>query len=324
MTTASQARTPLGVGRTVGVVGTGTIGEAWVALFLSKGFTVAAYDPAAGAAARLERGLARCWEPLRRLGAPDGPPMHRLTWSTSAGDVAAQAEFIQENGPEDVELKRSLFAEMDEAAQRSTILASSSSGLSPSQIQEMCGSQPERIIIGHPFHPAHLIPLVEVVGGQRTSIAVIEQAIEFYRSLGKRPIRVRAELPGHVANRLQAALWREAYSLVATGAATVTDIDTAITQGPGLRWAAVGPFAAQHLSGGAGGIAHTLKHLGPPMAEWWDNLGEPSLDPDLIGRVVEQTAEELGAVSITDLAAARDRLLLSLLRAKDEERSLAT
>jgi carnitine 3-dehydrogenase len=172
------------------------------------------------------------------------------------------------------------------------------------------------VLVGHPFNPPHLVPLVEVVGGRATADACVGRAVEFYRAVGKRPIRLRMELPGHVANRLQAALWREAYSLVERGAASVADIDAAIAHGPGLRWALLGPFVNQHLSGGEGGLRHVLEHLGPPMEAWWDDLGAPRLTPALVDGAVAGVDEELAGVDPGALARARDELLVELLSAK--------
>jgi carnitine 3-dehydrogenase len=172
------------------------------------------------------------------------------------------------------------------------------------------------VVLGHPFNPPHLIPLVEVVGGERTSAETIERTMAFYAAIGKRPIHVKREVRGHIANRLQAALWREAFHLVNEGVASVADIDTAIAHGPGLRWAVMGPFMNLHLSGGAGGIAHVLAHLGGPIEDWWKDLGAPSMTEELKEKVAEGVAEELGARRVADLEAARDILLLNLIRAK--------
>jgi 3-hydroxyacyl-CoA dehydrogenase len=196
------------------------------------------------------------------------------------------------------------------------VIASSSSGLLPSVIARGCPSHPERVVIGHPFNPPHLIPLVEVVPGEKTSEAAVEQAMAFYTSLGKRPIRLRQEVPGHIANRLQAALWQEAYSLVERGVATVADIDTAIANGPGLRWALLGPFVNKHLSGGPGGIAHDLEHLGPPTEAWWRDLGRVTHTPELVAKIVAGVAEELEGIDREELVARRDAVLTTLLAAK--------
>jgi 3-hydroxyacyl-CoA dehydrogenase len=247
-----------------------------------------------------------------------------MHWSDDVAGAVGDAVLVQESGPERADLKQALVAEIDVHAPARAVIASSSSGLRPTTIQATCTHHPERVLIGHPFHPAHLIPLVEVVGGEQTSEQAVADAMAFYESVGKRPVHVRQELDGHLVNRLQAALWREAYSLVARGAATVADVDAAITNGPGLRWAVVGPFAGQHLSGGAGGIAHNLEHLGPPMVAWWEDLGTPEWTPELTSRVTQQMHEEMGATTSDELSAARDRLVLGLISAKTHETGLTT
>ena len=186
----------------------------------------------------------------------------------------------------------------------------------PSTIARGCPAHPERVVIGHPFNPPHLIPLVEVVPGERTAAEVVDRAVAFYAAVGKRPIRLRQELPGHVANRLQAALWQEAYSLVERGVATVADIDTAIAHGPGLRWAVLGPFVNQHLSGGPGGLAHVLEHLGPPTQEWWRDLRPVTLSPELNATLVAGVDAELAGIDQATLVADRDAVLTQLLAAK--------
>jgi carnitine 3-dehydrogenase len=293
---------------TVAVVGTGVIGASWAALFLSHGLDVVATDPAPGAEERLRADVAATGLAARG----------RLTFVDDVADAVAGADFVQENGPERIEVKHDLFAAMDAAARPDVVLASSSSGLLPSAIAATCAAHPERVLVGHPFNPPHVLPLVEVVPGERTGEAAVEQAMDFYTSLGKKPIRLRHELPGHVANRLQAALWREAYSLVDRGVATVADIDTAIANGPGLRWALLGPFAVQHLSGGPGGIAHVLEHLGPPTEAWWRDMGDPSLTPDLVDKIVAGVDAELDGSDPAELVARRDAALRALLASKAE------
>lgn len=310
--------------RTVAVVGTGVIGAAWAALLLARGYAVQAHDPAPDARARLEEAVRTAWPSLSELGADPEPPLHRLTWCESVPDAVSDADFVQESGPERLDLKHALVAEIDAHAPADAVIASSSSGLRPSVIAEGAVRHPERVLVGHPFHPVHLVPLVEVVGGERTSDEAIAWAMEFYAEAGKRPVHVRQELDGHLVNRLQAALWREAYDLVARGAATVADVDAAITNGPGLRWALVGPFAGQHLSGGNGGIAHNLEHLGPPMVAWWDDLRTPAWTPELRATITEQMADEMGATTSAELSAARDRLLLALLAEKARTTGLTT
>jgi carnitine 3-dehydrogenase len=294
--------------RTVAVVSTGVIGASWAALFLANGFDVVATDPAPGAEDRLRADVAATGLDARG----------RLSFVDDVAEAVAGADFVQENGPERIEVKHDLFAAMDEAARPDVVLASSSSGLLPSAIATACTAHPERVLVGHPFNPPHLLPLVEVVPGERTGEEAVERAMAFYTGLGKKPIRLRHELPGHVANRLQAALWREAYSLVDRGVATVADIDTAIANGPGLRWALLGPFAVQHLSGGPGGIAHVLEHLGPPTEAWWRDMGDPSLTPELAAKIVAGVDAELDGTDQAELVARRDAALRALLASKAE------
>jgi len=297
----------------VAVVGTGVIGISWAAHFLARGLDVVATDPAPGAEERLRDGVATIWAGLEPVA---GASLERLAFTPDAGDAAARADFVQENGPEREDVKRALYRVLDEAARPDVVLASSSSGMLPTVIAQGCPVHPERVVIGHPFNPPHLIPLVEVVPGERTAEEVVERALAFYAAVGKKPIRLRQEVPGHIANRLQAALWQEAYSLVERGVATVADVDTAISHGPGLRWAVLGPFANQHLSGGPGGIAHILEHLGPPTEKWWRDLGQVTHTPELKAKIVAGVDEELAGVDPAELVARRDAVLNALLAAK--------
>jgi carnitine 3-dehydrogenase len=288
--------------RTVAVVGTGAIGASWARLVLGRGLDVVATDPAPGAEDRLLAAL----EPIGLTGS--------VRFLADTAEAVAGADLVLESGPERLELKRELFALLDAATAPDVLLASSSSGLPPSSFQGGC-RHPERVLVTHPFNPPHLVPLVEVVGGVDTSEEAVDSAMAVMRHLGKTPIRLRRELPGHVANRLQAALWREAYHLVGEGVVSVADLDLAISSGPGLRWALLGPFATQHLSGGPGGLAHVLEHLGPPMVEWWDDLGTPELTPELVATLVEGVRQELGGREQA-VAATRDQALRELLETK--------
>ena len=301
--------------RRVAVVGTGVIGASWTAYFLAQGLDVNATDPSPGAEERLRQAVAQHWPTLERFGLAAGASVDRLRFHDSLEDAVSVADFVQENGPERMDFKIELFRRMDAAAPPDAILASSSSGLAISGVQSGC-AHPQRVVLGHPFNPPHLIPLVEVIGGELTSADAIERTMAFYAAIGKRPIHVKREVKGHIANRLQAALWREAFHLVEQGVASVADIDTAIAHGPGLRWAVMGPFMNLHLSGGAGGIAHVLAHLGGPIEDWWKDLGAPSMTPALQAQVSEGVAQELGARRTAELEAARDTLLLNLIRAK--------
>jgi 3-hydroxyacyl-CoA dehydrogenase len=297
----------------IGVVGTGVIGASWAAHFLAHGHDVVATDPAPGAEERLHADVAAHWPVLQPV---EGASPERLTFTADPAAAVADADFVQENGPEREDIKHALYAVLDEAARPDVVLASSSSGMLPSVIARGCPRHPERVVIGHPFNPPHLIPLVEVVPGEKTSEATVERALAFYAAVGKKPIRLHQEVPGHVANRLQAALWQEAYSLVERGVATVADIDAAIANGPGLRWAVLGPFLNQHLSGGPGGIAHILEHLGPPTQEWWRDLGRVTLSPELNAKLVSGVDDELAGIDPAELVARRDAVLTTLLAAK--------
>ena len=301
----------------VAVVATGVIGASWAAYFLARGLEVDATDPSPGAEARLREAVAQHWPTMVRFGLADGASPERLRFHARLEDAVAQADFVQENGPERIDIKVDLFRRMDAAAPPATLLASSSSGLAISAVQAEC-RHPERVVLGHPFNPPHLIPLVEVVGGDQTSAEAIARAMAFYGAIGKRPIHVRREVKGHIANRLQAALWREAFHLVEQGVASVADIDTAIADGPGLRWSLLGPFATQHLSGGPGGLGHVLEHLGPPMVEWWDDLGHPELTAGLVEKLVDGVDEELDGTSAEDLVGRRDQALRRLLEIKTD------
>jgi carnitine 3-dehydrogenase len=300
----------------IAVVGTGLIGSSWAALFLARGHGVVATDPAPDAEAHLRDYVARAWPALTTLGLAPDASINRLRWAPNLAEALTDADWVQENGPEREEFKQQLFAEMDALAAPATILASSSSGLTMSAIQARC-RHPERCVIAHPFNPPHLIPLVEIVGGQATSPATIDQAMTFYRALGKHPIHLQREVPGHVANRLQAALWREAVHLVAEGVASVADVDEAVRQGPGLRWALMGPHLTLHLGGGRGGLTHFLDHLSGPFTRWWEDLGHPTLTPEVRAALIAGVEAEAAGRTIPELEHARDEQLLSLLTQRD-------
>jgi carnitine 3-dehydrogenase len=299
----------------VAVIGAGTIGASWAAYFLSRGLHVTASDPAPDAEDFARRYVAAAWPTLERLGgmAP-GARLDRMRFERDSGRAVADAQFIQENGPEREDVKIALFAELDAAAPPDAVIVSSSSGLLISRIQSRC-RHPERCVLGHPFNPPHLIPLVEVVGGEKTSADAVDKTLAFYRQIGKHPIHIRKEVAGHVANRLQAALWREAVHLVAAGVADVADVDAAITYGPGLRWPIFGPHLTFHLAGGVGGMEHFMKHLLVPMQSWWDDLGNPEMTLAVQRKIIDGVADEAAGRSIGDLAAERDRRLIAILDA---------
>jgi 3-hydroxyacyl-CoA dehydrogenase len=299
--------------RRIAVIGTGVIGASWTALFLAKGLDVVATDIAPDAEASLRRFVDMAWPALKRLGLAPNASQSRLTFTADFLTAVNGADLVQENGPERIEFKRKLYGQLDGVLPPDVIIASSSSGLTMSEIQTACPSHPERCLIGHPFNPPHLIPLVEIVGGAKTSEDTIQRASEFYTALGKQTVRLHKEVPGHVANRLQAALAREVYHLVAEGVVSVADVDAALCWGPGLRWGIMGQVLLNHLGGGQGGIEHFFQQFTGPITAWWKVLGSPQLTPELQQKLVDGVRAEAGSRSIDGLAAERDEVLLGLL-----------
>jgi carnitine 3-dehydrogenase len=296
------------------VIGAGTIGASWAANFLARGVEVSVYDPAPAGESFVRRFIETAWKTLQKLNAVvPGASDDHITFHSDIPSAVAGVEFVQESGPEREDLKIALFEQLDAVLPPDTILASSSSGLLISRMQSRC-KHPERCVLGHPFNPPHLIPLVEVVGGAKTSPEAIAKAMEFYREIGKKPIHIKKEVHGHVANRLQAALWREAIHLVAEGVVSVADADAAIAYGPGLRWALMGPHLTFHLAGGEGGMTHFMVHLATPLQSWIDDLGNPRLTPEVQQLIIDGVAEEAAGRSVADLARWRDEKLVDILR----------
>ncbi|KJC56960.1 3-hydroxyacyl-CoA dehydrogenase [Bradyrhizobium sp. LTSPM299] len=307
----------------VAIIGTGVIGASWAALFLAKGLEVVATDVAPNAEASLKKFIEEAWPALSRLGLSPGASQANLEFTSDLPTAVERADFVQENGPERIDFKKKLYGQLDELLPPDVIVASSSSGLTMSEIQLGCSSHPERCVIGHPFNPPHIIPLVEIVGGAKTSGDTIRRASEFYTGLGKRTVRLHKEVPGHVANRLQAALAREVYYLVAEGVVSVADVDAALCWGPGLRWGVMGQVLLNHLGGGMGGIEHFFAQFTGPVTAWWKVLGSPELTPEVQKKLIDGLHEEVGSRSIDELAAQRDEVLLGLLelRAKSDQTS---
>ncbi|MGV3653809.1 MAG: 3-hydroxyacyl-CoA dehydrogenase NAD-binding domain-containing protein [Noviherbaspirillum sp.] len=299
----------------IAIVGAGVIGTSWAACFLAQGFKVAVTDPAPDAEQRLRAGLVEWWPALEEFGLAPGASMDKLSFCADLAEAVKGAAFIQENGPERLDAKHAMLAAIEAAAPPDALIASSTSGLLISDIQAGM-KHPERLVLGHPFNPPHLIPLVEVLGGKATSEENVAKAMDFYASIGKKPIRLNREVKGHVANRLQVALWREAFSLVEQGIASVKDIDTAIAHGPGLRWALLGPFLNLHASGGAGGIEHTLRHLGPAQREWARDLGTYPETDDYIEPIAQGVDDALQGYDFKATLRERDALLVKLIAAK--------
>src|SRR6201990_2556365 len=307
--------------RNVTIVGTGVIGASWAALYLARGLNVVATDPAPNAEANLRRYIDAAWKDLTALGiSPNGSRDH-LRFTADLKEAVAGADLVQENGPERKDFKIKLFADMDAATPKDSIIASSSSGLTMSVMQSAC-KYPERCVIGHPFNPPHIVPLVEVVAGAKTSPETVERAISFYTSIGKRAIHVKKEVVGHVANRLQAALYREVVYLIEQGVLDVADSDAAVCWGPGLRWGLMGPNLLLHLAGGQGGIQHFMEQFTGPLATWWKDLGNiTEFSPEVKKIITDGVQNEAGSRSIEELESERDAMLLELLatRAKGEK-----
>jgi 3-hydroxyacyl-CoA dehydrogenase len=299
------------IGR-IAIVGTGVIGASWAALFLAHDLEVIATDPAPNAEKNLREYIDNAWPALEQLGLSSGASKERLSFKAKLSDALEGVDLVQENGPERSDFKIKLFAEMDALTPATTILASSSSGI-PIGISQSSCKYPERCVIGHPFNPPHLIPLVEVVGSEKTSSATIERTIAFYASIGKRPIHVRKEVVGHVANRLQAALYREVVNLIAQDVLSVSDADAAVSWGPGLRWGVMGPNLLFHLAGGQHGIDHFMEQFTGPMTTWWKDLGNPEFTPEVKEKIVKGVLAEAANRSIDELAGERDGVLLGLL-----------
>ncbi len=299
--------------RQVTLIGAGTIGASWAAYLLARGLEVHAFDPREDAETSLHREVTRLAPLLRELGHPFPVEVERLHMTNDLATALDGADFVQESSPEVREIKVDLFARIDRLLPRKIIIASSSSGFTASQLAGGM-DHPERLVIGHPFNPPHLMPLVEMVAGELTSPETMEGALSFYRAIGKHPITLHKERRGHVANRLQAALLQEAISLVAEGVVSVDDLDAAVAYGPGLRWALMGPFLTFHLGGGEGGLAHFLDHLATPFNEMIDDLGEAHLNETNRDQLLEGIVDELHGRSIEELATLRDERLATILR----------
>jgi 3-hydroxyacyl-CoA dehydrogenase len=286
---------------------------------------VVATDPAPNAEANLRKYIDAAWKDLAVIGLSPNASRDHLKFTTDLKQALRDADLVQENGPERKDFKIKLFADMDAATPPDSIIASSSSGLTMSVMQSAC-KHPERCVIGHPFNPPHVVPLVEVVAGEKTSPETVQRAISFYESVGKKPIHVRKEVVGHVANRLQAALYREVVYLIEQGVLDVADSDVAVCWGPGLRWGLMGPNLLFHLGGGPGGIQHFMEQFTGPLSTWWKDLGTiTEFSPQVKQTIIDGVQKEAGNRSIEELERERDSMLLELLatRAEGEKAALA-
>ncbi len=295
---------------TVGVAGAGLIGASWAACFMAHGFSVQAWDPAEGAEERLRVFLSSAMDHV-----PGALPINErgtVTFHQDKADMVSGCALIMENAPEREELKVDLLAELDTLCPPDTIIASSTSSLLLSRIARDCPNR-DRVIIAHPFNPPHLLPLVELFG---TDTDIVTRAAGMFRACGKRPVTLKKEMIGHIANRLTSALFREALYVLEQGVASAEDIDACIAEGPGLRWALMGPFLGYHLGGGDGGIEHYMKHLGPSQVKRWADHGTPDMNDAFVDQIVDEVKAMTHGESIADISQRRDRMLRALLDMK--------
>lgn len=295
------------------VIGAGLIGASWTAIFVFHGWSVHVVDPAPDADRKVRDAVSAALTALRLISPDSKNAIGDITVSSDLPADMSDAAWVQENGPEDINWKRRILADIDQRTAPDVVIASSTSSLMASDMQVDC-RRPERVLVAHPFNPPHLIPLVEIVPGARTAAWAVDAAVDFCHRLGKKPIRVKKEVPGHIANRLTSAVCREAVHMVAEGIADVADIDTAMAYGPGLRWAIMGPYMTYHLGGGEGGIAHYLEHLGASQEERWKHLGSTPLTEEVRQRIIEGVYQEAGERTLPELVAERDRCLIDLLK----------
>ena len=310
-----QGLKAMGETDTVAVLGAGVIGSSWAALFLASGRRVHVYDANSDTVPTVTDYIDNAWPVLETLGLTEHGDRSNIAFHKTAAKAVENAGFVQESVPERIDIKHRLYQEIEPVLNQGAIVASSASGLMLKELQQGW-KRPSRLILGHPFNPPHLIPLVELVSNDLTEDGVIEDAEAFYQSVGKVTIRVKREVPAHVANRLQAALWREAIHLVETGVASVEDVDKAVWAGPGLRWAAMGPHMLFHLGAGAGGLQEFCSRYADSFHRWWDDLGEVNLSPETIQSLVAGINEETGGEEPKAMSATRDQLITEFLKGR--------
>lgn len=296
----------------IAVIGTGVIGNGWIARFLAQGYDVIAFDPAEGAQQRTQKALDQAWPSLMKIGLADGADQNRLTFMPTIEEAVCDADLIQENVPEREDLKKSVLASIDAYTKADAIIGSSTSGIMPSTLQEGL-RHPERLIVAHPFNPVYILPLVELVAGSKTDAIFMDRAKSFYASIGMKPLIIQKEIEGHLADRLMEALWREALHLVNDGVATTEEVDAAIIYGAGLRWAQMGPFLTFHLAGGEKGMRHMLEQFGPALKLPWTKLEAPELTDELKEKVITGCETHAGEATIAELENKRNAFLVELL-----------
>jgi carnitine 3-dehydrogenase len=305
--------------KTIAIVGCGVIGIGWAGRFLASGFNVIATDPAKNAEKKLKEGINNAWPSLKRIGLAKNAKKSNLKFVNTIEEAVKNADWIQESAPENELLKRKLISKIDSVARKKTIIASSSSGLLPSNIQKNC-KYPERVIVAHPFNPVYILPLVELVKGKKTSPRYMSKAKKFFKSIGMRPLIVRKEVEGYIADRLQEALWREALHIVKKGNATTQEVDDAIVYGPGVRWAFMGVFLTFHMAGGKEGMKHMLEQFGPALKLPWTELKAPTLTNKLRKRLITGTKKQSNNISVKKLEKQRDDFIIKLLESFKKKR----
>ncbi|MAD28188.1 MAG: 3-hydroxybutyryl-CoA dehydrogenase [Woeseiaceae bacterium] len=298
----------------IAIIGTGVIGTGWCARLIANGHKVKAWDPAKNFGDRLQSEMKRLWPILKKSGMTEGASILNLSICPTLAEACVEADLIQESVPEDIEIKKTIHHEIDSVSKENALIVSSSSGLLPSEIQSDL-SHPERFVIGHPFNPVYILPLVEIVGGSKTSTKTIKDVKDFYKSMGMYPLEVRKEIEGYLSDRLQEAQWREILHLVKDGVANTQELDDAIIYGPGLRWAMMGTCLTFHLAGGDAGMRHMLEQFGPALKLPWTKLEAPELTEDLIERLVEGTQLQAGDKTIDELGELRDSCLIEIIQA---------
>lgn len=303
----------------VAIIGTGTIGGGWAAHFLRQGMTVTVWEPAADAEEKLRTRIAEVWPILERLGLHKDASAEHLHFAATLADAVQNAEFVQENTPERLPIKIATLREIDAACPKETVIASSTSGYLMTEMAVEC-LNPERCVVAHPFNPSYLMPLVEVVAGEKTDPAIHQWAVDFYNATGKQAIKCSKEVPGFVADRLMEAVWREILHMLDNDMATVDEIDASMRYGPGLRWAMMGPLTVLHLAGGEGGMAHMIHQFGPSLKSPWTFLDAPELTDKLSQKVVDGCDELTDGASIRELEVERDNLLLKMIEMLDSSK----
>ena len=298
----------------IACIGMGVIGCGWASHFSGQGIGVHAWDPDSKSEDLFKRTIEQAWPSMEKLGLAKGASPDLVVFHKKIEEAVENCSLVQESSPERLELKQELLSTIDKACATDCVIASSTSGYLVSDLASHCSGAPERGVVGHPFNPVYLLPLVELVAGPQTSVSAMDRAEDFYSNSGKTVLRLEKEIDGFIADRLQEAMWREALHMVANGEATVEQLDLSITAGPGLRWALMGPMLTFHLAGGEGGMAHMLDHFGPSLQSPWTRLEAPELTEHLRNAVVDGCSEEAAGRSVADLVIERDKGLTAIIQ----------